>query len=514
MSMGIAERRRARASWRPWVAALAGTVVSLVVAPVRPAWAQGEAGRRPNIVVAIADDWGWPHASTYGDPVVQTPTLDRLAREGVLFDHAYAASPSCTPSRAALLTGQWHWRLEESANLWGTLRFTYPTYPDVLERAGYHVGLQGKGWGPGRVEPGGRAHNPAGRSYESLEAFLAARPPGAPFCFWFGSSDPHRDYETGAGRRAGIDPARVPLSPHLPDAPEVRSDVADYYDEVQRFDRDVAALLRVLESRGELDRTVVVMTSDNGMPFPRCKANLYDCGVRVPLAIRWPSMASAGRRVGAFVSLQDLAPTLLELAGAPIPPGTTGRSLVPLLSSPPGSAVAGRDHVVTGKERHVPGQEAPDLGGTPSRAIRTGDFLYIRNFRPDRWPAGTPDADKAVIKGRWLADCDNGPTKSYLVDHQQDDATLQRLWNLAFAKRPEEELYDLRQDPHQLRNVADDTSYASTKARLWDRLAAELRETGDPRVAGGADRLEVYPYYGGSPMKPGSPAGAGEPPRH
>jgi arylsulfatase A-like enzyme len=485
-------RRIARALW-----------CIVLLAPASAAAAPPEP--RPNILLAIADDWGWPHAGAYGDPVVRTPTLDRLAREGVLFDHAYVASPSCTPSRAALLTGQWHWRLEESANLWSTLRREYAVYPELLARAGYHVGLQGKGWGPGRLEPGGRTENPAGREYASLEAFLEARPKGQPFCYWFGSLDPHRDYEEGRGAASGIPLDSIRLFPHFPDAREVRSDVADYYFEVQRFDADVARMLDLLEKRGELERTVVVMTGDNGMPFPRCKANLYDCGVRVPLAMRWPGRFAAGRRLDAFVSLTDLAPTFLELAGIPVPSSVTGRSLVPLLgpAAPVPAAVAARDHVLAGKERHVPGQERPDVGGTPMRSIRTRDFLYIRNFRPDRWPAGTPDAEKAVIEGRWLADCDNGPTKLLMVAQRDASAAHRRLYDLAFAKRPAEELYDLRKDPAQVTNVAAQAAYAGVKELLAARLQAELEATGDPRVVGGAERLEAYPYYGGGPTKPG-----------
>jgi N-sulfoglucosamine sulfohydrolase len=493
------------------IAAAAWSAALLAVATATGARATSGAATpvepRPNILFAIGDDWGWPHAGAYGDPVVRTPVFDRLAREGILFDHAYVASPSCTPSRAAILTGQWHWRLEESANLWSTLRWDYAVYPELLARAGYHVGLQGKGWGPGRLEPGGRSENPAGREYEGLEAFLAARPAGRPFAYWFGSSDPHRDYEEGKGAASGMALDAIRLFPHLPDAREVRSDVADYYWEVQRFDADVGRMLDLLEGRGELERTLVVMTGDNGMPFPRCKANLYDCGVRVPLAVRWPARLAAGRRLDAFVSLADLAPTFLELAGVPAPPATTGRSLVPLLGQdePPPAELAARDHVICGKERHVPGQEKPDLGGTPMRSLRTHDFLYVRNFRPDRWPAGTPDAEKAVVEGRWLADCDNGPTKLFLVEHRDDDPAHRRLYDLAFAKRPAEELYDLRNDPGQMTNVASEAAYAEVKERLAARLLAELEATGDPRVLGGAGRLEVYPYYGGSPMKPAAP---------
>ena len=297
---------------------------------------------RPNILFAIADDWGWPHAGAYGDPVVQTPGFDRLAREGVRFEHAYVSAPSCTPSRAAILTGQWHWRLEESANLWSTLRKEYPVYPDLLEEAGYFVGFERKGWGPGKVEVGGRTRNAAGPTFESFEEFLARRPDGRPFCYWFGSHDPHRDYDAGSGARSGMRLDEIQLFPHFPDSPEVRGDVADYYWEVQRFDREVGEMLALLQKRGELDRTVVVMTGDHGMPFPRCKANLYDCGARVPLAIRGPDVA-AGRVVEAFVSLTDLAPAFLELGGVEPPAAMTGRSLLPLLRAERASILASAD---------------------------------------------------------------------------------------------------------------------------------------------------------------------------
>ncbi len=466
----------------------------------------GEAGgdERPNILLAIADDWGWPHAGAYGDPVVATPTVDRLAHEGVLFEHAYVASPSCTPSRAAILTGQWHWRLEESANLWSTLRKEYPVYPELLEEAGYFVGLERKGWGPGRLEPGGRTRNPAGPQFEGFAEFLAKRPDGAPFCYWFGAYDPHRDYDPGSGARSGIRLDEIRLPPHFPDRPEVRSDMADYYREVQRFDRELGEMLALLETRGELDRTVVVMTGDNGMPFPRCKSNLYDCGTRVPLVARGPDFAS-GRVVEAFVSLSDLAPTFLELGRVAVPDAMTGRSLLPLLGrgEVDPEELAARGHVLTGKERHVPAQEKPDRGGTPMRSIRNHDFLYIRNFRPDRWPAGTPHYERATIEGAWLADCDNGPTKVSLVESRDTDGAHRRLYQLSFGKRPAEELYDLKKDPGQLENVAAAPEYEEIRRTLETELMAQLRETGDPRVVGGAERLEAYPYYGGAPLWPG-----------
>ncbi|HET6574681.1 MAG TPA: sulfatase [Fimbriiglobus sp.] len=454
------------------------------------------AADRPNVFFAIADDWGYPFAGAYDDPAAKTPTFDRVAREGVLFTRAFASSPSCTPSRAAILTGQFHWRLEESANLWSTLQAKFKTYPELLHDAGYAVGHSRKAWGPGRLGPGGRTQDPSGPTFKNFGAFLKARPKGTPFCFWFGSSDPHRPYVWQSGRKSGIDPAKVRLPSCLPDRETVRDDVADYLFEVERFDREVGEALALLKETGELDNTIVVVTGDHGMPFPRGKSNLYDLGTRVPLAVRWPAKIKAGRTADDFVSLTDLAPTFLEAAGVKVPDDVTGKSLVEVLTT----GKAGRDHVIYGKERHVPSQEKGNLGGYPSRAIRTTDFLYIRNFKPDLWPNGIPDAAKAQIANSF-ADCDNGPTKSFLIEHK-DDPEVRRSYDLAFAKRPAEELYDLRKDPDQLTNVADRPEYAKALGELREKLTAELKATKDPRVLGGGDQFDRYPYYGGRQKPP------------
>jgi arylsulfatase A-like enzyme len=461
--------------------------------------------KRPNIVFAIADDWGWPHAGAYGDPAIKTPIFDRLAKEGVMFHHAYVSSPSCTPSRAAIVTGQWHWRLEESANLWSTLKTRFPVYPDMLEESGYHVGYTRKGWGPGKVEVGGRRRNPAGAKFRNMAEFLAKRPKDKPFCFWFGSYDPHRGYKLGSGKASGIPLDKIKLFGCFPDSLKVRSDVADYYFEVQRFDREVGGLLKQIDALGELDNTIVVMTGDHGMPFPRCKSNLYDSGARVCMAVRWPGgIKKSGREIDDFVSTTDLAPTFLELAGVKPPKEMTGRSILPLLTSEKsGQISADRMHVLSGKERHVPGQEGKNGGGYPQRAIRTHDFLYIHNFDPNRWPAGTPYAGKAWRPGYWLADCDNGPTKTYMVENRGKDDLHRRLYDLSFGKRPQVELYDVKKDPEQLTNVAGKPQYADVQKKLAAQLMAELKATGDPRVVGGGELFDDYPYYGGGPMKPG-----------
>ena len=452
------------------------------------------AGTRPNILFVIADDWGWPDAGAYGDRSVKTPAFDRVAREGILFENAFVTSPSCTPSRGSILTGQYHWRLGAGANLWSSLPPEHPVYPLLLEDAGYAVGHARKAWGPGDVKALGRTKDPAGEHVKNgFRGFLEARPAGRPFCFWLGSPDPHRPYEAGSGRASGIDLSKVRVPADLPDCAIVRSDLADYLFEVERFDRDVADALAALDEAGETANTIVVITGDHGMPFPRHKCNLYDSGTHVPLAIRWPAVVKPGRRVTDFVSLADLAPTFVEAAGEPVPAVMTGRSLMPLLRADGSGRIdPARDHVLVGRERHTPAQEAPSTVGYPQRAIRTDDYLYVKNFEPDRWPVGSP---RGSTRGPAFSDCDDGPTKHYLVDGR-DDPALKRFYDLAFAKRPAEELYDLAKDPGQVVNIADDPAVADVKAALAARLDEALRASDDPRMFGRGHELESFPYLG------------------
>ncbi len=441
----------------------------------------------PNILVIVADDWSYPHAGAYGDKVVKTPTFDRIAREGVLFRNAFAAAPSCTPSRASLLTGRPVHQLEEGGNLWGFLPPKFAVYPDLLESAGYTIGFTRKGWGPGDFKAGGRTRNPAGTPFASFAEFYKQAPKNKPFYFWFGSQDPHRPYDEGSGARSGMKAADVDVPAFLPDTPVTRSDILDYYFEVQRVDREAGEIIALLENGGQLENTVVVFTSDNGMPFPRAKANLYDGGTRVPLAVRFPSRAKAGRGVDDFVVLTDLAPTLLEAAGVKPRVEMTGRTLMPLLT---GQQQPGRDRVFLERERHAQVRQG-DLG-YPARAIRTKDFLYIRNFHADRWPAGDPEMYKSVGP---FGDIDGGPTKELLLQ-RRDDPALVRYFNLATAKRPAEELYDLRKDPQQLENVASKPEYSGTKTVLQMGLLNWMRQTGDPRAAANTDPWDRYPYFG------------------
>ena len=327
------------------------------------------ADSRPNILFCISDDQSYAHTGANGDPVVKTPAFDRVAREGLRFTHAFCDAPTCGPSRSAILTGQPIWRLEEAGNIHSTLPKKFITYTEVLAEAGYSVGYTGKGWSPGRLQAGGRDSNPAGKEFgerrlkppfkamrntdyaANFDDFLAQVEKDQPFCFWLGTSEPHRGFEAGAGKRTGKDPDKVVVPPIFPDHPVVRSDILDYYVEVEHFDQMVARAMASLEKVGQLDNTIVVVTSDHGMPFPRAKASLYDDGSRVPLAIRWPrGIRNPGRTVEAFVNLSDLAPTFLQTVGLDAPKMMTARSLVDVFA---GNVTAKRDAAFIAMERHV-----------------------------------------------------------------------------------------------------------------------------------------------------------------
>ncbi len=251
--------------------------------------------------------------------------------------------------------------------------------PPLLAAAGYHVGHFRKAWGPGKAE-----RQPAGQTYESVDAFFADRKGKQPFCFWFGTSDPHRPYVPGSGKRAGIPLERLYMFPWFPDDDVVRNDVADYCFEAQRFDREVGQLWDRLQQQGELDNTIFVVTGDHGMPFPRCKGNVYDGGTRVPLAICGPKIP-AHRTVTDFVSLTDIAPTFLEAAGVPVPAEMTGISLLPILQSDKSGQVdPTRDYVVFGAATHdCPGTTRPrrlSCASNPHRSVSVRSEFQTRSL--------------------------------------------------------------------------------------------------------------------------------------
>ncbi|MFY0652308.1 MAG: sulfatase [Cyclobacteriaceae bacterium] len=444
----------------------------------------------PNFLLLLSDNHYYSHLGCYGDPVVKTPAIDQLASEGIRFTNAFCAAPSCTPARGALLAGQDIWRLGNGGNLWSSLADTIATYPDLLETNGYHVGHDRKGWGPGDFKAGGRNRNPAGYTFKNLEEFLDKKKDGQSWSFWLSSRNPHRPFEYGAGIASGMDPSKVEVPPYLPDSPEVRSDICDYYYQIQQFDKEVAEAIELIKQRGELDNTFIMICGDNGWMMPRGLANLYDYGTRVPLIINWPKKIKQKRVVTDFVSLNDLAPTILDLAGIEIPEQMTAKSLVSIMNSDKAGRVdAERDFIVTARERHALVRKGGL--GYPGRSIRSDDYLFIHNITPERWPAGDPplfgDIDLHMLQGK-------SPTKEYMMLNK-DSEGVKQLYEQAFLKRPEFELFDLNKDPYQLENVAYDSSYAEVKEDLINKMTNYLQATLDPRVIGEPVDWDELPYY-------------------
>ncbi|WP_296705314.1 sulfatase [Algoriphagus sp.] len=430
--------------------------------------------KKPNILFLIADDWSYPHAGVYGDPVVRTPTFDRLAAEGALFANAYTASPSCSPSRASVLLGRYPHQNEDGGNLWSEFPAQYPSYVSILEEAGYFTGSTRKGWGPGEFKVSGLEHNPAGKSFEDFKTFLSQKENDQPFTFWFGSTDPHRTYVTNTGIQTGMSLEDVQVPGFFPDNDCVRNDILDYYFEIERFDRECGQLIKMLEELGELDNTIIVMTSDNGMPFPRAKATLYDYGTRMPLAIRYPEKIKQGTVINDFVNFIDFAPSFVEAAGLN-QETMSGQSLWPLLAG----EKQNRDQVYLERERHANVRKG-DLS-YPIRAIRDHKYLYIRNMMPERNPAGDPTVHQSV--GQY-GDIDNSITKFLIMNLEGKSISGEPdYFKLAFEKRPEVELYDVIADPFQLNNLADDASYKMVKNDMGKILQEWMENTGDLRAS-------------------------------
>jgi N-sulfoglucosamine sulfohydrolase len=462
----------------------------------------GAAGKKPNIFLAIADDWGANHAGAYGCKWIKTPAFDRVARAGVLFKNAFTSNPKCSPCRATILTGRNTWQLKEAVNHMSVFPRDFAVYPDVLEQAGYFSGSTGKGWGPGDFKSTGWPHNPAGKEWNVLrntpptdsiapndysgnfKAFLRDKPKDAPFCFWLGGQEPHRPYEPGSGLRAGRKLQDVEVPAYLPDNRIVRSDLLDYALEVEWFDRHVGQALDHLEQTGELENTLVLITSDHGMPFPRVKGQIFEDGFHIPLAVCWGKNIAGGRVVEDFINTRDYAPTFLEAAGVASPGSITGTSFLNLLKSDKSGVVdATRSVMLTGKERHDIGR--PNDAGYPVRAIRTEDYLYVRNYEPDRWPAGNPETGYTNV--------DDSPTKTFILSR------FDKFYEMSFGKRPMEELYLVKKDPANIENLATDPKYAETKRKLREKMEELLRGEGDPRMLGHADFFDTIEYMGPKP---------------
>ncbi|MFN3192669.1 MAG: sulfatase [Aureliella sp.] len=477
---------------------------------------------RPNILVAISDDQSFPHASAYGEPEIKTPGFDRVARQGMLFHSAMTPAPGCSPMRAAFLTGRYIWEIGAA----GTHASHFPaelrTFPAELENAGYRIGYTGKPWGPGRYQASGRQRNPAGPAFSKLKnqspkgisatdyagnfaAFLDQSDQEKPFCFWFGGHEPHRSFDKGIGVANGINKNNINVPKFLPDEDEIRSDLADYFYEIQWFDRHLDRMLDELENRGMLENTLVVVTSDNGMSFPRAKANVYEYGIHMPLAISLPSKFPGNQQSQDVVNLIDVTATIYDVAGVQPPKEISGQPLSDVLS---GASSAERTHTYSARERHSSSRY--NSLSYPQRCIRTKTHLLIKNYAPERWPAGAPQkyqAAKYSANGELLSgklgpmhggyhDIDACPSLSFLIANISNPLVNEFLQR-SVAKRPAIELYDIQADPACLENLADSPSSIDVREELLEMLTKRLTEDGDLREIDFANShvWESYPRY-------------------
>ncbi|TWT61223.1 sulfatase family protein [Rubinisphaera italica] len=510
-----------------------------------------QAAERPNILFLFADDWG-KYAGIYAEieaagginDVSFTPNIDRVAREGVTFTNAYVNAPSCTPCRSSLLSGQYFFRTGQGAILQGAIWDPQiPTYPLLLEDAGYHIGFTYKVWSPGRPANAGyggkkNAYAKAGGQFNgfsqtatklvqsgqsiqqakqtlmdqvsgNFDSFLAAQENDQPFCYWFGPTNVHRKWIAGSGKKLwGIDPNTLKgkLPPFLPDVPVVREDFADYLGEVAAFDAAVGVILKQLEEKGLTENTLVVISGDHGAPgFPYGKCNLYDFGTNVPLIAKWPGHIPENRVVTDFTTLMDLAPTFLEAGQVDVPEVMTGKSLLPVITSTKAGRVdPTRNQAITGRERHVAQARQGNLP-YPQRAIRTDDYLYIINFAANRWPMGDPgqvDSETLPTTDQLtnetfvaFSDMDASPTKAWIIEHR-NEPHVKPYYDYAFARRPGEELYILKDDPDQIHNVAGQVQYADIQKQLHQQLMNVLESTNDPRVVDDGRTFENPPFAG------------------
>ena len=469
---------------------------------------------RPNILFAIADDCSFPHMGAYGTTWVTTPAFDRVAKEGLLFNRAYTPNAKCAPSRACILTGRNSWQLEEAANHMPFFPAKFKTYCEALSEQGYFVGLTTKGWAPGDAgKVDGKPRQLVGQGFNkrkikspttgisssdyagNFEDFLSASPEGEPWCFWYGSVEPHRAYEYGTGAKLGgkkiSDIDKVPA--FWPDTETTRNDMLDYAFEIEHFDSHLGKMIAMLEEKGQLENTLIVVTADNGMPFPRIKGQEYEMSNHLPLAIMWKKgIQSPGRVINDFVSFIDFAPTFLQAAGVAWSDGgmqpTSGRSLFDIFKSDAeGQVNPERDHVLIGKERHDIGR--PNDWGYPIRGIVKGDFLYIENFKTDRWPAGDPETG--------YLNCDASPTKTQIL-HLRREGKDTSFWQMNFGKRPAAEFFQIQSDRECLTNLASDPSQAEVMNELKAQMVRELTAQEDPRILGNGDVFDNYPVSSAS----------------
>ena len=472
-------------------------ILALIVLSLLISCDNKEEASKPNILFAISDDQGYPHTSAYGAKFVKTPGFDRIADEGILFRNVYCAAPQCSPNRASILTGRYLWQNAEA----GTHASLFPAhlkvFTDVFIEAGYSMGSTGKPWAPGTIDKTNRVSNKnlLGKYYNSedqseywkqFQLFLDERDKDNPFFFWFGTYDPHRPYIEGSGLESGKRLEDVDIPPYLPDTEKVRSDFLDYALRIERFDSNLVKMIEILEDSGELENTLIVVTSDNGMPFPRAKGNAYEAGVKVPMAVYWAGKIKARPVIEDLISHIDLAPTLLDAAGLHVYDEIEGKSFLDLLTDPDkNKKVQFRESLFYGRERATSAR--PNNFGYPARTIRTMQYELVWNMKPERTPTGDRLHEAKAAKSVMDA----------ILSQKEMNNKGKKIYMDAFGLRPEFELHDMHSDPYGLINLAEDPEYKEILDSLFKMLKDQLIDDGDPRVYGHGDIWESYPRFMG-----------------
>lgn len=436
-------------------------------------------GKAPNIVLIIADDMAWDDSGVYGNPNVSTPNIDKLAGEGMLFHNAFLTASSCSPSRCSIITGRYPHNTDAEELHW-PLPKEQTTFVEKLKEAGYWTAAAGK-WHLGdevrdrfdvirETDTSGfqlptGVEGQKGKFVETMEGeeqsgctewvpLLKARPKGQPFFLWLAALDPHRPYHEGISE-SPTDPVKVRVAPYHLDTPEVRKDYALYYDEIKRLDRYVGMVMAEIDRQGIVEETMVIFMSDNGRPFPRDKTTVYDSGIRTPFIVRWPAQVAPGSKTKSLVSMIDLAPTILTMAGLKVGSSFEGESFLPILDDP-----KAKIREVIFAEQNWHDYEAH------CRAVRDGEFKYIRNGYPDL--NLTPSADGV-----------RSPTFQAMIK-LHEEGKLSQARSVYFVKpRPTEELFHSSVDPHELKNLVNDPAYGEVLTRLRESLNEWEKHTGD-----------------------------------
>ncbi len=435
------------------------------------------AGARPNIVWIVADDMGL-EIGAYGDPLARTPNLDRLAAEGVRYTNAFATAGVCSPSRAALITGMYATSIgaHHMRSIEGGYQPVPPpevkTFTEYLRAAGYWTSSRGKlDYQLSDVLGGAPLTN-----WDDANGDWHGRAPGQPFFAWLNFLVTHESQLFG-DRPAETDLALIRVPPYYPDTPLVRRDLARHYDNVALLDARVGEILDQLDAEGLAESTVVFFFADNGRGLPRDKRWVYDGGIHEPLIVRWPGRLPAGEVDDRLVSFVDLAPTVLSLAGVPIPPHMEGRAFL-------GDAAGEeREYVFAAADRH---DEAPDR----IRAVRDERFKYIRNYRPD------------LPYGQSIAFRNNLATMQEIFRLHDEGALAPPADWYFVATKPVEELYDTAADPFEVVNLAGRPEHQAQLERMRAAHEAWVAETGDLGAVPESELAERFWPGGVQPVTP------------